>query len=98
MSFIGIKNNDIASTSSQAAQQLVSAVEPHKQSEDKRTVTFRMIANEADIPAVVDLARAFHEESRFGYIPFSEGKVRKICLSGLRDTKRHGVTPNLINE
>jgi hypothetical protein len=52
---------------------------------------FRMANAATDIPALIELAREAHTESRFGYIPFSEAKVRKIVATALKDEKRHGI-------
>ncbi len=49
------------------------------------------MTEERDIPALVALAQEAHEESRFSYIRFSPEKVRKIALTALKDTKRHGL-------
>lgn len=54
-------------------------------------VRFRMANAATDIPALVELARQAHAESRFGYISFSETKVRKIVTNALKDEKRHGI-------
>ncbi|WP_208352883.1 GNAT family N-acetyltransferase [Pseudaestuariivita rosea] len=54
-------------------------------------MSFRLVNSEADLPHIVDLAKEAHEESRFGYIPFSPEKVRKIALRALKDQKRHAV-------
>jgi hypothetical protein len=49
------------------------------------------MAEAADIPSLVQLAREAHEESRFGHIPFSAGKVERIARRALADTRRHGI-------
>ena len=48
-------------------------------------------SDRADIPKIVDLAREAHAESRFGYIPFSAEKVRKIAERAIGDETRHAV-------
>lgn len=52
---------------------------------------FRMANKKSDLPYIVALAREAHEENRFGYIPFSERKVRKIASDALDYEKRYGV-------
>lgn len=54
-------------------------------------VRFRVASQQSDIPAVITLARAAHEESRFGYIPFSAPKVENITREALKDPRRHAV-------
>ncbi len=39
-------------------------------------LAFRMARGADDLPHIVTLARAAHADSRYGYIPFSEEKVR----------------------
>jgi len=56
-----------------------------------RPLSFRLTTDKNDIPYLIDLAREAHSESRFGYIPFSVDKVRKIALGAFKDTKRHAV-------
>lgn len=63
---------------------------PSKSRDVTATLQFRMASTE-DLRALVDLACEAHEESRFGYIPFSEEKVRKIAAIALIDDKRHGI-------
>lgn len=52
-------------------------------------LSFRLTTDKNDIPYLIDLAKEAHSESRFGYIPFSGDKVRKIALGAFKDTKRH---------
>ncbi|WP_353531629.1 hypothetical protein [Cognatishimia sp. WU-CL00825] len=61
------------------------------QSAKGASVSFRLAKGETDLPAILALAKEAHEESRFGYIPFSADKVRKIARSAFKDTKRHAV-------
>lgn len=55
------------------------------------SLSFRVVIDHTDIPALVDLAREAHEESRFSYIPFSADKVARIAKLALKDSKRHGI-------
>lgn len=61
-------------------------------------LVFRMAIKKSDLPAIVALAREAHEESRFGYIPFSDKKVRKIAMAAFKDQKRHAVMLALKNK
>lgn len=57
----------------------------------QRSVSFRVVTEHADIPALINLAREAHEESRFAYIPFSPEKVHRIATMAIKDPRRHGV-------
>lgn len=59
--------------------------------EGEQTIEFRMIKDPADIQPLIHLANESHLESRFGYIPFCEKKVRSIIVGALHDRKRHGI-------
>lgn len=50
-----------------------------------------MVCNDGDIPALVDLAHVAHEESRFGYIPFCEARVRDIARRAINNPDRQAV-------
>ena len=52
---------------------------------------FVLATDMRDIAPIVELAREAHTESRFGYIPFSAGKVEKIAKTAFKDTRRHAV-------
>lgn len=54
-------------------------------------INFRVVSEESDIPALVDLAYEAHTESRFSYIEFAPGKVEKIAKRALADPKRSAV-------
>ena len=54
-------------------------------------IAFLIVDNERDIPTLIQLAQEAHEDSRFNYIKFSPGKVRKIAKNALKETKRHTV-------
>lgn len=51
------------------------------------SLSFRVVTDKSDIPALVELAREAHEESRFSYIPFSEEKVVKIAQVVLKQSQ-----------
>lgn len=55
------------------------------------SLNFRVVTDEDDIPALVELAREAHEESRFSYIPFNSRKVVRIAEVSLRDKNKNGV-------
>jgi hypothetical protein len=50
-----------------------------------------MLDRDDDIESIIELARLSHAESRFGYIPFSGDKVRKVVEKALENEKRQGV-------
>ena len=52
---------------------------------------FRLASSDVDLPAIVELAREAHRESRFGYIAFSPAKVRKIARAAFEDQTRYAV-------
>ena len=62
-----------------------------QQEQTSAAIAFRIVDNERDIPALVQLAQEAHEESRFSYMRFSPDKVRKIAKSALKDPKRNAV-------
>ncbi len=64
---------------------------PELESPPSKPLCFHVVSDRADIPKIVDLAREAHAESRFGYIPFSADKVRKIAEQAIADEKRHAV-------
>ena len=49
------------------------------------------MAEPPDTDQLTHLAAVSHKESRFGYIPFSEEKVRKVIQKALIDRKRNGL-------
>ena len=53
--------------------------------------SFRIVDDEADLPALVVLARAAHAESRLREVPFSEDKVRRLARRAIEDPRRHAV-------
>jgi len=57
----------------------------------KAGLSFQLASSDSDLPAIVQLARESHAESRFGYIPFNPDKVRKIAKATFKDQKRHAV-------
>ncbi|KZL22974.1 MULTISPECIES: hypothetical protein [unclassified Pseudovibrio] len=59
--------------------------------EARKLYSFRLVESKQDIPAVIELARCAHEESRLGYIPFSEAKTQKIAENAIKDPTRHAV-------
>ena len=54
-------------------------------------IKFRVVTENPDIPIIVKLARAAHEESRFSYIPFSPQKVARLAKNAIADDSRQGV-------
>ncbi|KZL24101.1 hypothetical protein [Pseudovibrio sp. WM33] len=62
-----------------------------ERSRSSSAYTFRLVGSKQDIPAVIELARQAHEESRLGYIPFSEKKTQKIAENAIKDPTRHAV-------
>ena len=57
----------------------------------KPKLQFRVVNDDADIPALISLAGDAHHESRFRDIPFSPDKVADIAGRAIADPKRHGV-------
>lgn len=53
--------------------------------------SFKLLENKSDIGEVIEIARQAHAESRFGYIPFSADKTRKIAISALKNPRQHAV-------
>lgn len=51
----------------------------------EKRLTFALLDDAQDINEVKFLAHEFHEESRFGYIPFAPEKVEAIALGVLKD-------------
>jgi hypothetical protein len=56
------------------------------------------MAVHSDVDEMIALAEASHLESRFGYIPFSETKARKIIDTALSNEKRNGLMLALKDE
>ncbi len=54
-----------------------------------KTLLFRLVKPDDNHEALLDLAAVGHGESRFGYIPFSRDKARKILGQALAEEKRH---------
>lgn len=54
-------------------------------------LSFRLASANSDLPAILRLAQAAHEESRLGYIPFNPDKVRRIAKAAFKDQKRRAV-------
>lgn len=62
-----------------------------ERSRSSSAYTFRLVGSKQDIPAVIELARQAHEESRLGYIPFSVAKTQKIAENAIKYPTRHAV-------
>lgn len=56
---------------------------------DSRSLKFQIVRKEAELAPIVALAREAHEESHFGYIPFSEDKVCKIGARAFSQQNRN---------
>jgi hypothetical protein len=54
-----------------------------------RALSFRRMARGDDLEPLLDLVETGHKESRFGYIPFSRDKARKIGERALADPARN---------
>ena len=58
----------------------------------EKRLRFALLDDERNISDVVYLAREFHEESRFGNIPFAPEKVKAISQIILQDPSHQAVT------
>jgi hypothetical protein len=63
----------------------------HNENNTKTLFRFKVCDQEDDAESIVGLAREAHALIRFGYIPFSEAKVRKIVEKALLSPKRQGI-------
>jgi hypothetical protein len=54
-----------------------------------RALSFRLVKPDDDHEALLDLVAAGHAESRFGYIPFSRDKARRLLEQALAGGSRH---------
>ncbi len=54
----------------------------------KHSLSFRLASTQSDLPAIVELARSAHEESRFSYMELGADKVRKIAMAAFGNQKR----------
>ncbi len=79
----------IMSVQLQTAKQIGETLQ--KGAQHSSSYSFRLLESKQDVPAVIELARAAHEESRLGYIPFSEKKTRRIAEQAMKNPKRHAV-------
>lgn len=53
-------------------------------------LSYRLITRDSpNHEALLDLVQAAHEESRFGYIPFSRDKARRVMVQALTEGARH---------
>lgn len=57
----------------------------------ERRLRFSLLDDKRNIEDVVFLASEFHEESRFGYIPFAPEKVEAIALGVLKDPAHQAI-------
>lgn len=56
----------------------------------KASLRFKLYDPTDDVERIVALDKVAHWENRFGDIPFSAKKVRKLVETSARDEKRHG--------
>lgn len=57
----------------------------------KPSLRFKVLDRNDDVDAIINLARASHADSRFGHIPFSDDKVRKVVATALERDKHQGI-------
>ena len=84
-------------TSVSAINGTATAFDPHAGREDvsvgaastARSLSFRRLSAGDDLEPLLDLVEIGHKESRFGYIPFSREKARRIGERALSDPLHH---------
>lgn len=71
------------------AERLSAPLAVQRGSKSGQSLSFRRMAQGDDLEPLLDLVEVGHKESRFGYIPFSREKARKIGGRALADPARN---------
>jgi hypothetical protein len=87
--------DDLNAVDPQVAERTVEAIPKPVSARDERpgattrALSFRLVMPDDDHEALLDLVAVGHAESRFGYIPFSRDKARKLLEQALAGGSRH---------